>query len=160
MAATIIGSRGRLVEKPAAKVESPAPMRGISTTWAAHGSCIQSVTHMRVTILVLALTGCAPPPAAESGEGLDYNELNAAAGDLVLYELQARSANACHPDDGSPAQRAACAAKIAPTVRAQPSCAIDAELRRIALGTLDDLLDDTADPKQAITIRYLDERLG
>ncbi|HZS37692.1 MAG TPA: hypothetical protein VFF06_12735, partial [Polyangia bacterium] len=115
---------------------------------------------MRVTILVLALTGCAPPPAAESGEGLDYNELNAAAGDLVLYELQARSANACHPDDGSPAQRAACAAKIAPTVRAQPSCAIDAELRRIALGTLDDLLDDTADPKQAITIRYLDERLG
>ena len=44
-------------------------------------------------------------------------ELNHTAGSLVLYEVQVRSANACHPDVGSSAQREACRVKPAPVVR-------------------------------------------
>lgn len=84
---------------------------------------------------------------------------------LVLYELQVRSANACHPDVGSTAQRAACAAKVAPVVTyrgegpACPATTLDA-LEAIRLGTLDDLMRDTDDMREAISLRYLADRLG
>jgi hypothetical protein len=92
-----------------------------------------------------------------------YNELNLAAGSMILYELQVRSANACDPTVGSSTQRAACAAKVAPTpvYRAQGmSCPILSDLSRIKLGTLDDLVENTADYRTGITLRYVAERTG
>ncbi|HZO14472.1 MAG TPA: alpha-amylase family glycosyl hydrolase [Polyangiaceae bacterium] len=91
------------------------------------------------------------------------NPVNLAAGSMVLYEVQVRSANACRPDVGSSEQRAACQAKISPTVeyRAQGmSCGILGDLEKIRLGTLDDMLEDTADYRKGITLRYIRERVG
>lgn len=90
-------------------------------------------------------------------------ETNFAAGRMVLYELQVRSANACDPSVGSPRQRAACATKVAPQIpyRAEGmTCASEGDLRRIRLGTLDDLGEDTADFRDGITLRYVAETVG
>ncbi len=87
----------------------------------------------------------------------------ASAIDWVLYEVQARTANACDPTVGAPWQRAACTQKIAPTVtyRAEGMfCPWRSELERIRLGTLDDLRDDTDDFRAGLTLRYIDERVG
>ncbi|MBI5531864.1 MAG: hypothetical protein HY898_04060 [Deltaproteobacteria bacterium] len=92
-----------------------------------------------------------------------YNDLNLAAGSMILYEAQVRTANACHPDVGSAAQKAACKAKVAPktTYRAEGmSCGNINELQKIKLGTLDDMLEDTADYRKGITVRYVSERVG
>jgi hypothetical protein len=120
---------------------------------------------MRVTsIVLLLLAGCgAPIPVAERQNALDYNQLNPEAGQLVLYEIQTRSANACDPEVGSPAQRQACAQKVAPTVRYHAEglrCDSLAELERIRLGTLDDLVEDTNDFRQGITVRYVKDGVG
>ncbi len=91
----------------------------------------------------------------------DPVDVRAARG--VLYELQARTANACHPEVGSAEQRAACAARTAPQVeyRAEGlACGELASLEAIRLGTLDDLVEDTADYGQGVTLRYIDERVG
>jgi hypothetical protein len=91
------------------------------------------------------------------------NPLNLAAGSMILYELQVRTANACRPDVGSQTQQAACAAKPAPKVsyRAQGlSCPTIDDLQKIKLGTLDDLMEDTADYRAGITLRYVKERVG
>lgn len=93
----------------------------------------------------------------------DYNDLNRTAGELVLYEVQARTANACHPDLGAAWQRAACADKTAPqqTYRVDGAwCGDLGWLHSIKLGTLDDLLADTADYRAGITLRYIHERVG
>lgn len=96
-------------------------------------------------------------------ETASFNELNLVAGGLVLYELQVRTANACHPDVGSPAQRAACRAKIAPSITYKgegTSCSQFAEQQKIKLGTLDDMLEATADFQAGITLRYVKEKVG
>lgn len=91
------------------------------------------------------------------------NELNRAAGDLSLYEVQVRTANACHPEVGSPTQRAACATKVSPELayRAEgETCEDIARLQQIRLGTLDDLLEPTTEFREGITLAYVDERVG
>lgn len=93
----------------------------------------------------------------------DYQPVNLTAGSMILYEAQVRTANACRPDVGTPDQRAACANKIAPPplYRAEGmSCPIQSELAKVKMGTLDDMLEDTADYKQALTVRYVKERVG
>lgn len=93
----------------------------------------------------------------------DYNELNLAAGTMTLYEVQVRAANACRPDLGSPAQRDACRAKLSPkvTYRAEGmSCPNLGDLEAIRLGTLDDMLEPTADYRAGITVRYVNEKVG
>ncbi len=101
-----------------------------------------------------------PPPKADGARPALANPV---AGGLVLYELQARSANACHPDVGAAWQREACAQKIAPEVAYRgegEGCDVVDDLERIKLGTLDDLLEDTDDFRAGITLRYVDERVG
>ncbi len=91
------------------------------------------------------------------------NAPDARAVDLVLYELQVRSANACDPDVGSEAQRAACEARPHPRYAYRgegSSCSTIGDLERIRLGTLDDLVGDTADRRDGITLRYIDEVVG
>jgi len=122
-------------------------------------------------LLSTALLGCAVGEPLEEEfhsrfEGVSapgYNELNLAAGKATLYEVQVRSANACHPDIGSAAQRQACRDKVAPqvTYRAEGiSCPQRAELESIRLGTLDDMLEPTSDYREGVTVRYIDERVG
>jgi hypothetical protein len=87
----------------------------------------------------------------------------AATDGLLLYELQLRSANACDPLLGTPEQRQACTAKPAPEVRylaTDSSCDALEDLERIRLGTIDDLLEPTADPTRGITLRYIAEEVG
>lgn len=63
---------------------------------------------------------------------------------------------------GVPA-REACRASVRPHAwsRAVDStCSEDAELTRVRLGTFDDLLADTDDPAEAISLRYIAERVG
>lgn len=95
-----------------------------------------------------------PPPEREPVAGSDG---------LLLYELQVRSANACDPLLGTDSQRAACVIKPAPTVQYEAtdsSCTDLANLERIRLGTIDDLLEPTADPTVGITLRYVAESVG
>lgn len=87
----------------------------------------------------------------------------AATDRLLLYELQLRSANACDPLLGTLEQRQACAAKPAPEVHylaTDSTCAGLADLERIRLGTIDDLLEPTADPALGITLRYVAEEVA
>lgn len=82
---------------------------------------------------------------------------------LSLYELQIRTANACRADIGSAEQRAACASKTAPVVsyNAEDStCGLLGTLESIRLGTIEDLLEDSTDFRQGITLRYIAERVG
>jgi len=119
--------------------------------------------------LGLALAGCLVGPddgddrAADAIVPSDYRELNLAAGSMVLYEIQAQAANACDPNLGADWQRQACRDKPAPDVeyRAEGmSCPSWSDLSRIKLGTLDDLLADSADFRAGITVRYVQERVG
>jgi hypothetical protein len=95
----------------------------------------------------------------------DYHDLNLATGREILYEVQVRTANACDPTVGNSAQKYACAAKIAP--KPVYKAGIDGfqcndleRLNRIKLGTLDDMLENTADYRQGITVRYIREKVG
>ena len=122
----------------------------------------------RYALLAVVLVACADtsPQWGTGSEPLptyDYNELNPAAGEMVLYEVQARTANACHPGLGAWWQQADCQAKIAPaiTYRAEGGgCGELGWLEQIKLGTLDDLTVDTADFRAGITLRYIDEVVG
>ncbi len=114
-----------------------------------------------------SLFACSSPDDTASDEAdintVGSNPINLAAGSMVLYEAQVRTANACHPDVGSQEQRAACAQKVAPRVsyRAENmQCANIDELHKIKLGTIDDMLEDTADQHKGITLRYIKERVG
>jgi hypothetical protein len=96
-------------------------------------------------------------------ETSSYMALNGLAGTTVLYETQVRSANACDPTQGADWQQAQCKAKPAPNVqyRAQGmSCGIINSLNSIKLGTLDDMMTDTADYRTAISLRYIHDRVG
>jgi len=122
------------------------------------------------TLLFLLAPACAATTAndesqAESELGTAARDwpVNLAAGSTVLYEMQVRAANACRVDVGSAEQRAACAAKAAPKVQYRAegmSCGDARNLEEIKLGTLDDMLDGTADYKKGITLRYIRERVG
>ena len=95
----------------------------------------------------------------------NFRDLNNQLGTQILYELQVRSLNACHPEVGSPAQRRACAdrvtKKLSPVVQYRAegkSCSIfEKDLRPIQLGTLDDMMLPTVDYKEAITLGYIRE---
>lgn len=104
----------------------------------------------------------AASPSAGKGDHA-FGGASDLAGRLVLYEIQVRSANACRADLGADWQREACAEKVAPTIpyRAEGmSCSSLDDLQRIRLGTLDDLLEDTADFRAGITLRYVADRVG
>lgn len=97
--------------------------------------------------------------AEPAGEGI----ATPAAGNIVLYELQVRSANACHPDVGTAEQRAECAASDRPKAwehAVDSRCVSNTELTEIRLGLLDDLIRDTSNPADAISLRYIDEVVG
>jgi hypothetical protein len=92
-----------------------------------------------------------------------YRPLNLAAGSMVVYEAQVRTANACRTDVGAPWQREACAKKVAPVVRYDAegmSCGALADLEKIKLGTFDDMLENTNSFKEGITLRYINEKVG
>lgn len=111
----------------------------------------------------LVLGGCLSAPPGEQREAPERNELNLGAGSMVLYEVQARTANACDPQVGASWQRAACQSRVAPNVAYHAegmTCGDIGHLQRIRLGTLDDLLEDTADVRRALTLRYVKERVG
>lgn len=123
--------------------------------------------------LLLLLLGCGAAACGSRGDGSstdendlsapDYAPLNLAAGSTILYEAQVRTANACHPDVGSPEQRAACAQKPAPAFiyRAEGmSCPIRDDLAKIKMGTLDDMMENTSDFRSGITLRYVKESVG
>ena len=122
-------------------------------------------------ILLLATGAVAGCSAQDDGSETSDSELNApdympvnlAAGSLVLYEAQVRTANACRTDLGTAAQRAACGRKVAapPIYRAEGmSCAIQSDLAKVKLGTLDDMVENTNDYGAGITLRYIKERVG
>ncbi len=101
--------------------------------------------------------------AQKADWGVVQNDLNFAAGTMVLYEVQVRSANACHPDLGSLQQREACEQKISPKIeyRAEGmSCWEIDELHEIKLGTIEDMLELTTDFREGITLRYIKEKVG
>lgn len=106
---------------------------------------------------------CSPESFGAADTAIDYNELNLLAGSRVLYEVQVRSANACRVDTGADWQREACAQRTAPEIpyRAEGmSCGNIDELNAIRLGTLDDMLENTSDYRQGITVQYINERVG
>lgn len=114
----------------------------------------------------LSLLGCKKrlnnESVTESQPGVSRDP-NPRVASSVLYEVQVRAANACDPNEGSGAQRSACASKIAPkvTYRAEgKSCGDLSNLHRIKLGTLDDMFENTADYTQGITLRYINEKVG
>ena len=123
-------------------------------------------------LLSILVAGCssprgdAPEAAGTSRAAIDatsYNSLNLAAGSAVLYEVQIRTANACSPDTGSAAQKAACAAKVAPTPTYEAqgvTCPTLADLQKIRLGTIDDMLETTTDSQSGITLGYVKKTLG
>lgn len=127
-----------------------------------------SLTSLRslLPIAVVVLAACDATPAAETSADLtsagvngQVEPLNAAAGDLIVYELQVRSANACHPSTGG----AACAAKSAPKFPYYgPGCSSLADLQAIKKGTLDDLMVKTAKPTRTtgITLQYIHDVVG
>jgi glycosidase len=128
-------------------------------------------THIIALFLGLSsssLFACSAAPDDPASSEADIgtqgsNPINLAAGTMVLYEAQIRTANACHPDVGSQEQRAACAAKAAPRVKYRAenmSCGNIDDLHKIKLGTIDDMLADTADYRKGITLRYVKERVG
>ncbi|KAL6070704.1 Alpha-amylase [Balamuthia mandrillaris] len=90
--------------------------------------------------------------------------LNQEAGKRVLYEVQLRTANACWPGSGTSAQQKACAAKIAPNVTYRavgefcPS--FESQLKPIKLGTIHDMLQNTTDYKDGLTLNYIKNTVG
>lgn len=109
------------------------------------------------------MTECISPPAIGSLLRDREDKTHPDSSQMVVYELQVRSANACHPEVGSPAQRAACSSKIAPDIvyeSEETACSIAESLEEIRLGTLDDLQADSANFREGITLRYLEEKLG
>jgi hypothetical protein len=106
---------------------------------------------------------CSPEDFGAADTATDYNENNLLAGSRVLYEVQVRSANACRTDTGADWQREDCRNRVAPevTYRAEGmTCGSIDDLEAIRLGTLDDMLEDSTDYRDGITVRYIDERVG
>lgn len=132
-------------------------------------------TSFRVMAALLlwlaAVPGCTDTTAIEEASA-DYTDkqpwtkfngqvepLNTAAADLILYELQVRSANACVAASGG----SACSAKPKPNFTYYgPGCSSLSQLQGITKGTLDDLLATTAKPSRTagITLQYIKEVVG
>ncbi len=90
---------------------------------------------------------------------LNPEPLNPAAGDMVIYELQARSANACHPATGGET----CTYAPEPDIDYYGGgCDTIDDLRAIKKSTLSDLLETTVAPGRTagITLQYIDEVVG
>ena len=131
------------------------------------------VVSLATLVLMLAACGDGGGSASEAGDDEAnggggkadrtdiFNELNYDAARTVLYEVQVRAANACKPGVGADWQQEACRNKIAPQQAYHgPGCDIIDELQSIKHGTLDDMMEDTADYHAGITLRYIDERVG
>jgi len=126
---------------------------------------LERITPWALAATAAALTiGCQfeysvlPGSAVWGPEGTrSVDEAELRAEDLSLYEVQVRSANACHPELGSERQRATCATKIAPSRR--PTGARQWK-DGIRLGTLDDLLEPSTDFRQGLTLAYVAEEVG
>ena len=104
-------------------------------------------------------TGRDPGKADQDGHDGQVDSKNAAAADLVVYELQVRSANACNPDTGGDA----CDRKLAPQfVYHGTGCESLPQLQKIKKGTIDDVLAETDAPGRTsgITLQYVDEVVG
>ncbi|KAH3744258.1 hypothetical protein Pelo_14343 [Pelomyxa schiedti] len=95
-----------------------------------------------------------------------YNKLNEVAGATVLYEVQIESANGCDPNVGSRRQRLSCSRKPAPNITYQAfdgnrsKCPYLNFLEQIRTGTLEDMMAQTSDFHEGITLRYIKERVG
>ena len=120
-------------------------------------------------VSIAALLACSSCMARKNAESSGVastgprQDVNYTVGGLVVYEAQVRSANACKPDVGSVSQRAACQSKLAPNIpyRAEGmSCGSIDQLKAIKLGTINDMLEDTADYRQGITVRYIRDKVG
>ena len=128
--------------------------------------CVSPVALLLMSSFAAACGASSTDDAATASPELnapDYSPVNLAAGSLVLYEAQVRTANACRADLGTPEQQAACAQKVAPPpiYRAEGmTCGIRSELDKVKLGTLDDMTEDTADFRKGITVRYVKEKVG
>ena len=99
------------------------------------------------------------PGKADWTGGGEVEPLNEVAGDMVIYELQVRSANACSPDSGGQS----CADELAPRFEYfGTGCDELAELQGIRKSTLDDLLASHGTPSRTngITLQYIDEVVG
>lgn len=128
-------------------------------------------------VALLALSACGTDPGGsddggsqpgsdgyqDPGKGDSYSDwqqpepLNPVAADLVIYELQARSANACRLGTGS------CDQLPVPDLDYHgPGCSILDELAGIRKSTLDDLLRTSASPDRTtgITLQYIDDVVG
>jgi len=93
------------------------------------------------------------------GQAGPVEPLNTAAGDLVIYEVQARSANACRPETGG----TACESILGPYFPYHGSgCSILDDLTAIKKSTLDDLVAEHDVPHRSagITLQYIDEVVG
>ncbi len=96
----------------------------------------------------------------------DYNKLNVQTGSEILYEVQVRAANACRDDWGADWQKDRCRKKVGTMSgyyahNGNPQfCGAWNELKKIKLGTLDDLLDDSTDYHAGITLKYIKEKVG
>ena len=116
--------------------------------------------RIRFALIILLLSFAAPSQAE------DFFALNPQAGSSILYEVQVRTANACRTDTGSDEQRTACGAKVAPKVKYRAfngdrsRCGALQDLDAIRLGTLEDLLEPTADYRKGITLQYIHDRVG
>lgn len=91
--------------------------------------------------------------------GGEVEPLNAAAADMIIYELQVRSANACIPETGGDS----CKRILGPYFEYFGSgCSILDDLQHIKKSTLDDLMYESSDPNrtEGITLQYIDEVVG
>jgi glycosidase len=138
----------------------------------------RSIMLPRLALLALVATACVtdddgvcpgpdcpscPGPECPVGSDGKADGLNFAAGTQVLYEVQVRAANACDPNVGADWQRQQCRDKVAPKVeyRAEGmSCGIINSLHQIKLGTFEDMLEDHADYRAGVTLRYIKDRVG
>lgn len=131
-------------------------------------------------LLAALAAGCSasaadgPDPAEGEGEGKGGGDpgkgdspwgepgaepLNEAAGDLIIYEVQARTANACLPAVNG----AGCSRGPEPGfVYHGTGCGELDGLRSIVKSTLDDMLETVRSPDRTagITLQYIDERVG
>ncbi len=106
---------------------------------------------------------CPGPECPHDPDGKGDGHTNYAAGTQVLYEVQVRAANACDPDVGADWQRQQCRDKIAPRIQYRAegmSCSIIDQLHKIKLGTFEDMMQDHADYRAGITLRYIKDRVG
>jgi len=93
------------------------------------------------------------------GQAGPVEPLNTAAGDLVVYELQVRTANACHPETGG----TACQDVLGPYFPYHGTgCSALDDLTEIKKSTLDDVMAEHDMPHRSagITLQYIDEVVG